>query len=59
MKQVEIALVDQRDADVCFRQRFAGMNAGKASADDHDMGLMPQAFLRWLQLQKEMGTGHG
>ena len=59
LEKIEVALVDQRDAHVRLGQSFAGVDAGESPTDDHHVRHIAQAFLRWLQLQEEMGTGHG
>ena len=59
LKQVEVALINQRDAHIGIGQSLAGMHAGKSPADNHDMGGMAETFLGRFEFKKKMAASHG
>ena len=59
LEQVEIAFVNQRDPNIRILQRLAGVNACKATTDDHNVRGSAQPLFRRLKLEKVMIAGHG
>ena len=59
LKQVEVALINQRDAHIGIGQSLAGMHSGKTAADDHHMGGMAKTFFGRFQFKEEMAACHG
>ena len=49
LEQVEVALVDQRDAHISALEGLAGLDAGKATTNDHHMGLAAKFLSRRLE----------
>ena len=57
LEQVEVALIDQRDAHIGAFEGFASLDAGKSTTNDHHMGLAAQLLHRRLEFKKETLTG--
>ena len=59
LEQIEVAFVDQRDANVGFGQCLAGTNAGKPATHNHHVGSVTQTLFRRIQLEEVMLSSHG
>ena len=59
LEQIEVAFVDQGDANVCLGQSLAGTNTRKSAAHNDDVGRVSQTLFGWIQLEVVMLSSHG
>jgi len=57
LEQVEVAFINQRDADWLAREGMADLQARKPTADNHHVGPAAHDLLGWIELKKKAFHG--